>query len=186
LVHAVLEPPALLWFRQDLRLQDNPALHAAMADGRPVLPVYILDDAGDGEWSMGAASRWWLHHSLAALDAALRERGSRLILARGDSETILKELAAKTGARSLFWNRRYEPSVIARDATIKAAFTASGMEARSFNGALLNEPHTIANKQGGPFQVFTAYWRTCLAIPVAAPIKLCGGPLPAPANWPKS
>ncbi|PAW68789.1 MAG: deoxyribodipyrimidine photolyase [Opitutia bacterium Tous-C1TDCM] len=176
--------PTLLWFRQDLRLQDNPALQAALVRGGPVVPVYVLDDAGEGRWPAGGATRWWLHHSLNALETALRERGSRLVLARGDSAAELHRLAAETGAGAVYWNRRYEPAATARDAKIKADLAAAGLEAKSFNGALLHEPHTIANKQGRPFQVFTPYWRHCLTLPVAAPVKLAAGPLPAPAKWP--
>ena len=178
--------PTRLWFRQDLRLQDNPALHAAIARGGPIIPVYILDDAGEGRWVMGAAARWWVHHALTALDAALRSRGSRLIVARGESATVLRELIASTGAETVFWNRRYEPATIARDAQVKAEFSAAGLEVKSFTGALLNEPHTITNKQGRPFQVFTPYWRHCLTLPVAAPIKMDTGALVAPAKWPRS
>ncbi len=177
---------SLVWFRQDLRLQDNPALNAAIARGGPIVPVYILDDEGDGRWPMGGASRWWLHHSLAALDADLRERGSRLVLARGESETVLRALIKATGAGAVYWNRRYEPASIARDAAIKSALLAAGLEVKSFNAALLHEPHTIQNKQGKPFQVFTPYWRHCLALPVTPPAKLSAASWPAPEKWPRS
>lgn len=176
----------IVWFRQDLRVQDNPALLAAAKRGGAIVPVYVLDDGGDGRWAPGGASRWWLHHSLAALDAALRERGSRLVLARGESAAVLTELLAQTGARAVYWNRRYEPAAMARDADLKARLAASGVEAKSFNAALLFEPHTVKNKSGGPFQVFTPYWRHCLTLPVEAPVKLPAGPLAAPARWPKS
>ena len=175
----------LLWFRQDLRLQDNPALTAALARRGPVIPVYVLDDAGDGGWPLGGASRWWLHHALAALDADLRARGSRLILARGESGAELDRLRRATGAGAIFWNRRYEPAVIARDATLKARWTAEGVEAKSFNAALLHEPHTITNKQGKPFQVFTPFWRHCLELPVEAPARLAAATaIPGPERWP--
>lgn len=179
--------PTLLWFRRDLRLQDNPALHAALARGAPVIPVFIHDDAGEDRWPAGGASRWWLHHSLASLDAALRDRGSRLVLARGESAGVLRELVRATGAGALFWNRRYEPAIIARDAKIKAEFGTAGLEVKSFNAALLNEPHTIANKQGKPFQVFTPYWRHCLTLPVTEPLKLAAGvAIPGPARRPRA
>ncbi len=178
--------PAIIWFRQDLRLQDNPALHAAIARGGGIVPLYILDDSGEGRWRPGRASRWWLHHALTALDAALRDHGSRLIIARGDSETVLRETVRLTGAKVIFWNRRYEPAVVSRDTAIKAEFVTAGLEVRSFNAALLNEPHSIANKQGRPFQVFTPYWRHCLTLPVAAPIKFTASILPAPEPWPAS
>jgi len=186
----------ILWFRQDLRLQDNPALGAAVARGGPVIPVFIWDEAGEGDWAPGGASRWWLHHSLAALDAALRERSSRLLVRRGDSATVLADLIKSTGATAVYWNRRYEPAAIARDTALKAnlgpvpvagvADPGPHVEAKSFNAALLFEPHTIKNKSGGPFQVFTPYWRHCLTLPVEEPGKLRAGDLPAPARWPKS
>ena len=178
--------PTLLWFRQDLRLQDNPALQAALARGAPIIPLYILDDAGEGAWPAGGASRWWLHHALASLDASLREHGSRLVIRRGNSRAVLRELVNATEATGLYWNRRYEPAIIARDKEIKTEFAAGGLDVKSFNGALLNEPHTVQNKQGRPFQVFTPYWRTCLALPVAAPMKFTAQALPAPAAWPRS
>src|SRR5688572_30815172 len=176
-------PATLVWFRQDLRLQDNPALAAAVAIGAPVVPVYIFDETGEGDWPPGGASRWWLHHSLAALDAALRERGSRLILARGNSGQVLRELVKATGAEAVYWNRRYEPAAIARDTELK---TGVGVEAKSFNASLLFEPQTVRNKAGGPFQVFTPYWRHCLTLPVEAPGKLPAGKIEAPAKWPNS
>jgi deoxyribodipyrimidine photo-lyase len=176
----------LLWFRQDLRLQDNAALHAALARGGPIVPVYILDDAGEGDWPAGGASRWWLHQSLRSLDASLRELGGKLILARGDSSETLRGLAAALGAGAVYWNRRYEPASIARDTALKTALTAEGFEAKSFNSALLFEPHTIQNKQGAPFQVFTPFWRHCLAQPVADEIEVTVKAWPAPPRWPES
>lgn len=178
--------PVLLWFRQDLRLADNPALAAALARGGPVLPVYVLDDAGEGGWPAGGASRWWLHHSLVALDADLRARGARLILARGDSATELDRLRRATGAGAVYWNRRYEPAARARDAALKAALGTVGVDARSFNASLLFEPHTVRNKQGGPFQVFTPYWRHCLTLTMPEPGAAAPRAIPAPASWPTS
>jgi deoxyribodipyrimidine photo-lyase len=178
--------PVLVWFRQDLRLRDNAALAAALALGVPLIGVYVWDEAGDGRWPPGAAARWWLHHALASLEASLRERGSRLILARGRSLDVLRALSKSTGAGTVFWNRRYEPAGIARDRAAKAALAAAGLEVKSFNSALLFEPHTVANKSGGPFQVFTPYWRHCLELPVAPPVRLPAGNFPAPAAWPRS
>ncbi len=183
---AAVTAPVLLWFRQDLRLDDNPALAAALERGGPVVPVYVWDDAAEGAWALGGASRWWLHHSLLALDADLRARGSRLVLARGDSAAELARLRAATGADAVYWNRRYEPAIRARDAALKSALTAAGVEARSFNAALLFEPHTIQNKQGRPFQVFTPYWRHCMALPMPLPGPAAPGRLTAPRIWPDS
>jgi deoxyribodipyrimidine photo-lyase len=173
----------IVWFRQDLRLQDNPALAAAVARGAPVVPVFILDDAAEGNWPAGAAARWWLHHSLTALDAALRERGSRLVLARGGSDEVLRGLIAATGADAVFWNRRYEPAAIARDKALK---TGLGVEAMSFNAALLFEPHAVRNKAGAPFQVFTPFWRHCLTLKVDEPVRLRAGEILSPPRWPES
>ena len=178
--------PTLLWFRQDLRLQDNPALQAAAARGAAVIPVFILDEAGEGRWPMGGASRWWLHRSLVSLDAALRERGSRLVFARGESAGVLRDLVRTTGAGAVYWNSRYEPAIIARDARIKSGLGEAGVEVKSFNSTLLHEPHTIANKQERPFQVFTPFWRYCLTLPVEAPVKSSTRTLAAPVAWPRS
>lgn len=176
-------PTTIVWFRQDLRVLDNPALAAALERGTPVVPVYILDEAGEGRWPMGGASRWWLHHSLAALDAALRERGSRLVLARGESGAVLRELIKATGANAVFWNRRYEPTVIARDRELQAGL---GVEATDFNASLLFEPDAMRNKAGAPFQMFTPFWKHCLTLKVEEPLRLRAGGIPAPAKWPRS
>jgi deoxyribodipyrimidine photo-lyase len=176
----------IVWFRRDLRLQDNPALHAAAARG-PVLPVYIQAPEEEAEWPAGAAEQWWLHHSLQRLDEDLERLGLRLCLRRADdSGRELIELAARCGARRIVWNRRYEPAAIRRDRAIKASLRGAGLEADSYNAALLREPWDVKNKAGGPFQVFTPYWRHCLAAGDPPP------PLPAPAQaaappeWPAS
>lgn len=178
--------PILVWFRADLRLQDNPAWHAALTSGAPVVPVFILDDAGEGTWQLGGASRWWLHHSLASLAAALEARGAQLILRRGDTASALVELIRETGARSVYWNRRYEPAIVARDSALKADLVARGIEAMSFNGALLFEPHTIQNQSGKPFQVFTPFWRHCQTKEVAPVTPASRKPFTAPPRWPRS
>ncbi len=177
--------PHLFWFRQDLRLSDNPGLLAALEAG-PVVPCYILDDETAGRWAMGGASRWWLHHSLAALDKALRSKGSRLVLRRGPAAAEIDRLIDETGAAGVFWNRCYEPAAIARDTAIKKALKARGVEAHSRNAALLFEPTEIRNKSGEPFKVFTPFWRACRAAgdppkPVAEPKSIA-----APAQWPNS
>lgn len=131
------DTPAIVWFRQDLRTSDNPALHAASQSGRPIIPVYVLDDENAGDWRMGAASRWWLHHSLSSLQ---RSFGDRLVLLRGDASRLIPELAQATGAATVYWNRCYEPWRIARDSSVKTNLRQSGVEVRSFNGSLLWEP----------------------------------------------
>ena len=111
--------PTIVWFRRDLRLADNPALSAAVARGRAIVPVYISDDNDAGTWAPGGASRWWLHHSLEALAASLAERGSGLVLRRGAAAEAIDRLVRETGADAIYWNRRYEPWATRRDETIK-------------------------------------------------------------------
>ncbi len=178
------DAPCLLWFRQDLRLEDNPALAAAIASERPVVPVYIWDEAGD--WSPGGASRWWLHHALEDLAKSLAGHGLRLALRTGDSAEELKRLIAETGAGAVYWNRCYEPAAIARDKAIKQALKDAGLEAESFNASLLFEPWEIQNKSGKPFQVFTPYWKRCREFPTPAVAKVPLGKLAVPATWPDS
>jgi deoxyribodipyrimidine photo-lyase len=178
--------PSIVWFRRDLRLQDNPALQAAIRHGGAVVPVYIHDEDGEGAWKTGGASRWWLHHSLAALDISLRARGSRLVLGRCDATKWLRDLARATGAGAVYWNRRYEPAVLARDRVRATNLTNAGVEVATCNGSLLHEPDAIANRQGGPYQVFSPYWRHCSTLPVEPPVRLPRSNFPAPDTWPES
>lgn len=152
--------PVILWFRRDLRLQDNPALTHAAETGRPILPVYILDPRHGR--APGAASLWWLDKSLRALDAALRERGSRLILRRGDSEAELRRLIEQTGADAAFMNRLFEPEAFARDADIAHALKSEGVECKGWNGSLLCRPGAVTTGAGGPYKVFTPFFRALM------------------------
>jgi deoxyribodipyrimidine photo-lyase len=154
---------AIVWFRRDLRLADQPALLAALAAADTVIPVYIHSPGEEGDWAPGAASRWWLHGSLAALDTELRVRGSRLVLREGPAPGALEALIAETGATAIYWNRLYEPATIARDTAVKQSLVAQGVEAISCNGHLLFEPWTIRNGAGEPYRVFTPFWKACLA-----------------------
>ena len=163
---------ALVLFRRDLRLADNPAWSAACAAHARVLPVFILAD--DDPWPPGAASRWWLHHSLAALECELRARGSGLHLQRGEPLAILRDLIAGSGAGAVYWNRLYEPAAIARDTHIKHALRSDGIAVHSHNAALWCEPWAIATQQAAPYKVFTPYWRNLR--PQLQPVE----PLPAP------
>lgn len=153
--------PVILWFRRDLRLAENPALTAAIATGRQVLPVYILDDDGDGR-AHGAASLWWLDKSLRSLDVELRQRGGRLILRRGNSEAELLRLIEQTGADHVFMNRRFEPEAFVHDADIAHALKAEGVECQGFNGSLLARPGTISSGAGKPYRVFTPFMKALL------------------------
>ena len=168
----------LLWFGRDLRLADNPALAAAIARGGAVLPFFVLDDADAGEGAPGGASRWWLDGSLRALEASLRGMGGALILRRGLAERVIESLIAETGADAVYWNRRYEPWALARSERLKTALKARGVEARSFNAALLAEPWDIRTQKGEPYRVFTPFWKALRALPLAAPA-------PTPASMPR-
>ena len=167
------DPVYIHWFRQDLRLADNPSLSAVAANGS-VLPVYILDDANAGDHRMGGASRWWLHHSLTALNQAL---DGKLVVLSGNPAEILANLADAVAAAGLSWNRAFDPWRITRDAAIKAQFAARGRVVESHNGSLLWEPWDVLKNDGTPYKVFTPYYRRgCLA---ATPPRR---PLPMPLN----
>ena len=153
---------AIVWLRRDLRLDDNPALLAALQECRELIPLYIFNSAEEAPWAPGAASRWWLHHSMDALDGQLRKRGSRLVIRQGDSLAALQELIREHEITHLFWNRLYEPAIIERDSRIKATLTDAGIQCNSFNGSLLFEPWEIQTGQKTPYKVFTAFWKTCL------------------------
>ncbi|MGN2243290.1 cryptochrome/photolyase family protein [Frateuria sp. GZRR33] len=170
---------ALMLFRRDLRLADNPALSSACASHARVLPVYIHAPEEEGGYAPGAASRWWLHHSLAALGQRLRGRGAGLHLARGPTLDTLRGLISRTGAQAVYWNRQYEPASIARDTHLKAALQAQGVAVHTHNAALWSEPWTVATRQGDPYRVFTPYWRTL------RPQLTAQAPLPEPAfhDW---
>ena len=154
---------AIVWFRQDLRLKDNPALHHAAAEGYDILPLYILDE------TKGGASRWWLHHSLKSLGKEIP-----LVLKNGNPQDIVFELIKAEKIDAVFWNRCYEPDAIARDAEIKSALEAASVEVQSFKGCLLAEPWELQTGQGGFYKVYTPFWRALKAkiIPDT--------PLPAP------
>jgi deoxyribodipyrimidine photo-lyase len=176
-------PPVLLWFRQDLRLSDNPALVAAARKG-PVIPIYILDDEAPGQWKRGGASRWWLHHSLAALDADLQKLGSKLILRRGPALKVLQSLITETGAQAVHWNRQYEPWAIARDSRIKEQLKTQGLHTESSNASLLREPWEMKTGTGGPYRVFTPFWRAVRADMPALDLPQAPRQVPGPAKWP--
>ena len=156
-------PHAIVWLRNDFRLHDNPALRAALDEGYTPVPVYIHAPEEEGDWAPGAASDAWRHHSLGSLQADLQARGSQLLLRRGPSAQALRTLIADTGAEAVFWNRKYEPATQPRDAEIKKRLREQGLRVESFNGALLFEPWNLATQQGGPYKVFTPFWRTALA-----------------------
>ncbi len=178
--------PTIVWFRLDFRLADNPALAAAAQRGGSVLPLFVWAPEEEGAWPLGAASRWWLHRSLGRFDSVLRCMGSRLILRRGPSLRAIRDLVAETRAGAVHWNRRYEPAAIAAEASVRKSLERAGIECKSWNAALLFEPGDVQTRSGGPFQVFTPFWKACLALddppaPTATPRTL-----PAPRTWPAS
>ena len=165
----------IVWFRQDLRLADHGALAAAAGAAERVVPVYVHAPEEAGAWRAGAASHWWLHHSLAALARSLALQGSELILRRGPSGAALARLAAETGAEAVYWNRTHEPGLLARDATVRSELTAAGLDTETFGGNVLLEPGTLLNRAGEPFRVFTPFWRAA-----AAGLETLAPPAPAP------
>ncbi|GMU44235.1 MAG: deoxyribodipyrimidine photo-lyase [Xanthomonadales bacterium] len=169
---------ALVWLRRDLRLADNAALHAALAAGYVPVPVYVHAPHEESPWEPGAASCWWLHHSLAALDAELRALGSALVVRGGDSMAEIDRLLAQTGAVAVFWNRLHDPVLVRRDRAIKAALRERGVIVDSHGGHLLAEPTSIRNAAGEPYRMFAPFWRTLKTVlPTDAP-------LPAPRRLP--
>lgn len=168
------DAPVVVWFRDDLRVADNPALRAAADSGRPVHCLYVWDEESEGVRAPGGAARWWLHHSLVALADELAQRGATLTLRRGRAEQVLADVLHDSGAGAVFWNRRYGGAERRIDEHIKTRARENGVEATSFAGSLLFEPWTIRTGAGTPFSVYTPFWRACLAAP--PPRK----PLPAP------
>jgi deoxyribodipyrimidine photo-lyase len=154
---------ALVWFRLDLRLADNPALAAAAALCDHIVPVFIWAPEEELDWPPGAASRWWLHQSLRSLDERFRRLRMGLILRRGPSLDALRSLVRECGADAVFWNRLYEPALRKRDARVEQALLSNGLHVDTFNSALLFEPDKIKNKSGKPFRVFTPFWKSCLS-----------------------
>lgn len=146
-------------FRNDLRLSDNRAYAAAVSANRPVLPVLILDESSPGIRSMGSAKRWWLHHSILALQSSIGAARGALLLKRGPMSDVVRDLCRSTGAAAVFWNRRYDPAEAAIDAAMKTELRHSGVEAESFDGQLLHEPSRLRTGSGGPFRVYGAFRR---------------------------
>ena len=176
----------IVWLRRDLRLDEQPALRAAVERGNPILPLFIWAPEEEAPWQPGAASRWWLNHSLKSLEAQFESRGSRLLLRSGSSKDILDQLIDEYDASAVFWNRRYEPAVIKRDEAIKTHLKSRGLEVQSFNGALLVEPWDVSTKQDKPYQVFTPFWKSIRPTIDVNESWSCPKTLTAPDDWPES
>ncbi|OAI56716.1 deoxyribodipyrimidine photolyase [Planctomyces sp. SCGC AG-212-M04] len=174
----------LLWFRQDLRLEDHPALCAAVERGT-VIPVFVWSPDEDGRWAPGSASRWWLHQSLTRLEESLRQRQSRLIIRTGPTVTALLDLVEQTGATAVMWSRCYEPRAVLVDQKVQKDLRAKGVDTQSFSGALLFDPQGIRTKTGQPYQVFTPFWRRCVQDSPGQPER-APKTIPGPQRWPES
>ena len=170
---------AIWWIRRDLRLADNPALQAALDEGHALLPVYVHAPQEETPWQPGAASRAWLHHSLAAIAADLAARGSRLLMRQGDSAAVLLELLRETGAEAVFCNRLYEPAAVARDETVFTALYQAGARVQAFDGNLLLPPRLPRTAAGGMYRVFGAWWRA--ATPLLGEPRISSAPASLPA-----
>jgi deoxyribodipyrimidine photo-lyase len=177
--------PTIMWFRQDLRLTDNPALVQAVASGGPVIALYVLDEVSPAAWPHGGASRWWLHHSLASLAKDLEARGAALVLRRGDARTVVKALAAETGATRIVTSRCYEPWARALEKAMHDDLKSAGVAFSRYAGTLLFDPDLIRTKTNVPYKVYTPFWRMVSATDqratAAAPANI-----PAPAKLPES
>ncbi len=180
----MIERPTIHLFQRDFRIADNPALSAAASAG-PVIPLYVLDDGASGEWAMGAASRWWLHGSLASLQSDLRQRGSDLVLRRGDAVAIVTSLLEETQAAAVHMTRAHEPLARQLETRLKTLCNRQGVAFRRYPGSLLAEPEEIRSKSGEGFRVFTPFYRALTDKPPRAPLP---APLllSAPAQWPAS
>jgi deoxyribodipyrimidine photo-lyase len=167
--------PAIVWLRDDLRVADNPALTAGANHDGELVVVVVLDEISEGVRPLGAASKWWLHHSLTALGAELERLGATLTLRRGSAREVIPALVREVAASAVFWNRRYGAAREV-DAEIKTELGEADVAATSFQANLLFEPWTVTAASGEPFKVFTPFWKACLNAPAPR------DPLPAPAS----
>lgn len=168
------QPAAIMWFRRDLRLADNPALAAAIATGKPLALVYILETEAENGRAPGGASRWWLDKSLQSLKASIEAIGGKLILRSGAPARVLSDLLAETNATDIFWSRRYNQPARDQDTALKTSLKDRGISVHSYNASLLTEPWTQKTGSDTYYKVFSPYWRSLVANYIAAPL------IPAP------
>jgi len=173
-----------LWFRQDLRLADHPALIAAIGSGYPVIPVYVFDDETPGEWGPGGATRWWLAMALQSLDKSIVAAGSKLIVLRGIATNEITKLAREARATGVYFSRQYEPWAIAEENELKRRLADEDVEAHRYSGCLLTEPETVKTQAGEAFRVFTPFARAVDALPAVRSPTSRPSRIPAPEYWP--
>ncbi len=170
---------SIVWLHNDLRTRDNPALHHAASEGH-VLPLFAWAPSEEKDWQPGGAHKWWLHHSLSELAKSLTDAGSPLVLQKGPSLDAILKTAKQSKASHVYWNERYEPLLRRRDLKIQASLRDTGLEVKTFQGALLHDPDEIRTNKGDPYRVFTPFWKKFKDL-VAVP-----QPLPAPQLTPPS
>jgi deoxyribodipyrimidine photo-lyase len=159
--NSISSRPAIVWFRNDLRVRDNAALLAASAHAA-VLPIYILETgsaAGSIAKAIGGARRWWLHHALERLDEKLADLGTSLILLSGDPAALIPEIVETAGASAVYWNRRYDPSFLTSDADLKRTLQSRDIVVESFAGQLLHEPTRVRTGSDTFYKVYSPFWR---------------------------
>ena len=179
-------PTTLVWFRNDLRLSDHAALVHAAKRGT-VIPVFIWAPEEEGEWAPGGAHRWWLRESLHALDASLQDHGSRLILRSGPSLDALLDIASSTGADQVVWQSRLAPHLRKRDETVRDGLSDADLETKPFAGRILHDPEQIQTGAGGPYKVFTPFWKKFQdQVEVGEPLEIPDLSGSAPDAWPDS
>ena len=164
--------PIIVWFREDLRLADNPALHAAAKQNRPIICLFIHEDGSQGMRPLGGASRWWLDKSLRSLSHDIEQLGGQLTIRAGDGSACLDQVIEESGADAVYWNRRYGEAEREIDAAIKSHLKEREVDVQSFNGRLLVEPWVLKTGSGGFYKVFTPFWkalRGCYEPPAALP-----------------
>lgn len=176
---------SLVWFRDDLRVADHPALAAGRSEGA-VVALYVLDEESEGIRPLGGAARWWLHHGLEDLRAGLERLNVPLVLRRGAAPEVLREVLEASSADAVYWNRRYGGPERSADERVKSEAAEAGLHAESFQASLLHEPWTVRNGQGEHYKVFTPFWKAASVRHVRPPVDAPARQGSAPANLPDS
>jgi deoxyribodipyrimidine photo-lyase len=176
---------AIYWFRNDLRLEDNPAWKKAIESGCLVYPVFIHSPEEDADWALGGASMWWLHHALVDLHQQLSGKGLRLIIRSGNHETVLRDLVRELGITEVYWSKRYLPEQFQADDRLHTELVKDDIEVTACNSSLLREPWDICSGSGQPYRVYTPYMRAFRGSDEPQPVSSCGNPV-VPSDWPDS